>query len=335
MSWNQNSGYGQAMLNGLHSIVGTFGNVLVVLNSSDSDEKNYQHIQDLFPGDSDGRVRFFTSVSAAYDEMESNNNDVMILDGNSTHALTAQLTIDKSRCHFVGLDYILGINRPYGQSTKIGYANGIATALPFAVKNIGVRNSFRGIKFTNANTDAQVVGTVGEGGEYAYYENCEFYNSTNLDSDTVAELVLGGDSPVFKNCVFGSLADSVSGNKVRPAVLIDGSVVTGGAGTTRDAMFDGCRFWKNAGGTATAMVKVAADDDLERLCEFHDCQFVANMLGATPAVAIALGASLTKSNILLTGDTSGFDVTKLATGTGVISCLNAKVATATIGLQAT
>ena len=69
--------------------------------------------------------------------------------------------------------------------------------------------------------------------------------------------------------------------------------------------------------------------------EFHDCQFVANMLGATPAVAIALAASLTKSNILLTGDTCGFDVTKLATGTGVISCLNVKVATATIGLQAT
>jgi hypothetical protein len=39
--------------------------------------------------------------------------------------------------------------------------------------------------------------------------------------------------------------------------------------------------------------------------------------------------------ILLTGDTSGFDVTKLATGTWVISCLNAKVATATIWVQAT
>jgi len=67
--------------------------------------------------------------------------------------------------------------------------------------------------------------------------------------------------------------------------------------------------------------------------EFHDCQFVANMLGATPAVAIALAANLTKSNILLTGDTCGFDVTKLATGVGVISCLNVKVATNTIGLQ--
>jgi hypothetical protein len=147
-------------------------------------------MQDLFPIDGDGRVRFYTSLASAYAEAESNNNDVIILDGNSTHELLEQLTIDKNRVHFVGMDYLLGIKRPYGQSTKINYADGIATALPFAVKNIGVRNSFRGIKFINNNTDAQVVGTVGEGGEYAYYENCEFYNSTTLDSDTTAELVL-------------------------------------------------------------------------------------------------------------------------------------------------
>lgn len=331
MALNQNAGYGAAMLSAIHTAVGgTFGNVLVVMNSSDTDEKNYQHIQDLFPVDTDGRVRFYTSLASAYAEAESNNNDVIILDGNSAHQLTEQLTIDKSRVHFVGMDYLLGINRPYGQSSKINYADAIATDLPFMIKNIGVRNTFRGIKFINNNTDVQVVGTVGEGGEYAYYENCEFYNATQLDSDTVAELVLGGDSAVFKNCVFGSLADAVSGDKIRPAVLVDGSVVTGGAGTSRDVTFDNCKFWKKAGGTATVMVKVAADADLERHMEFHDCQFVANMLGSTPAVAIALGVPLTNGAILLTGDTCGYDVTKLATGTGVISCLNAKVATATI-----
>jgi len=222
MARNQNAGYGQAMLHAIHTAVGgTFGNVLVVMNSSDTDEKNYQHMQDLFPVDGDGRVRFYTSLASAYVEAESNNNDVIILDGNSTHQILEQLIIDKSRLHLIGMDYLLGIDRPYGQSTKINYADGIATALPFMIKNIGVRNSFRGIKFINNNTDAQVVGTVGEGGEYAYYENCEFYNATQLDSDTVAELVLGADSPIFKNCTFGSLADAVSGDKVRPAVLID------------------------------------------------------------------------------------------------------------------
>jgi acetylglutamate kinase len=89
------------MLSAIHASVGTFGNILVVMNSSDTDEKNYQHIQDLFPVDSDGNVRFFTSLSAAYDAAESNNNDVIILDGNSSHELLEQLTISKNRVHFV------------------------------------------------------------------------------------------------------------------------------------------------------------------------------------------------------------------------------------------
>ena len=333
---NQNAWYGQAILHWLYSAIGwAIGNVFMVMNASDTDEGNYRNMQELFINDNYWKVRFYTSLASALAQAESNNNDVIILDWNSTHQITEQLTIDINRVHFIGLDYLLWIKRPYGQSSKINYADWIATALPFAIKNIWVRNSFRGIKFINNNTDAQVVGTVGEWGEYSYYENCEFYNSTNLDSDTVAELVLWWDSPVFKNCVFGSLADAVSWDKVRPAVLVDGSVVTWWAWTTRDAMFDWCRFWKKAGWTATAMVKVASDDDLERLCEFHDCQFIANMTWATPAVAIALGASLTKSQILLTWDTSWSDITKLATWTWVISLLNLKVATWTIWVQAT
>ena len=235
------------MLHAIHTAVGgTFGNVLVVLNSSDTDEKNYQHAQDLFPVDGDGRVRFYTSLASAYAETESNNNDVIILDGNSTHQLTSMLTVSNNRVHFIGMDYLLGIKRLYGQSSKINYADSIATADPFMIKVTGVRCSFRGIKFTNANTDAQVVGTVGAGGEYTYWENCEFYNSTNLTSDTVAELVLGADSDQFVNCTFGSLADLVDGDKIRPAVLVDGSVV-GSVGTSRDILFDGCKFWKKAG----------------------------------------------------------------------------------------
>jgi hypothetical protein len=81
------------------------------------------------------------------------------------------------------------------------------------------------------------------------------------------------------------------------------------------------------------MIKFGAND-IERLMEIKDCTFVANPLGSTPAVAIA-GATITKGIVALTGDTVGFNVTKLATATGVFSGLTAKVATATIGLQTT
>ena len=68
--------------------------------------------------------------------------------------------------------------------------------------------------------------------------------------------------------------------------------------------------------------------------EFHDCAFIANMLGAVPAVAIDV-ANLTVGQIILSGDTYALECTKIATATNVMSALNAKVATATIGIQTT
>lgn len=328
MTYNLNSGYGQMLMMQIASVVGpTFGKVLIV--SPTGDTANKSKLSQLFVPDPDGKVRFFTTVAAAYEAATTNADDVIVLGTNSSHELTAMLTVSKNRVHFIGDTF----GRKYGQRAKINYADGIATADSFAVKNIGVGNTFTGIKFLNNNTDAQVVATVGEGGEYAVYRNCEFYNSTNLGSDTVAELVLNGDSTQFYDCTFGSLADAVSGNKIRPAILFTKETVGTGL-VSRDVYFDRCAFWKKAGGTTTAMIKIAADADIERYCEFHDCAFVANILGDTPAVAID-SPTLTNATFLLTGDTYAAQCTKIATATGIFSALNTKVATATIAIQTT
>jgi hypothetical protein len=272
------------------------------------------------------------TIAQAYSMTTTNMDDVIVLCGSASHVLTSMLTVSKNRVHFVGMDGSNG--RRYGQNAKIYM--GVTTAITdvHAIKNLGVRNSFTNIKFYDDNTLATYhTSCVGEGGEYAIYENCEFYASVNLTSNTFAELLLNGDSTQFYNCTFGSLADAVSGDKVRPAVIFTAGGVLNGTGTSRDIFFDGCRFWKQAGGTTTAMVVFPSDSSMERLCEFHDCQFIAAHLGSTPAVAIACTATMTNGQILLTGDTSCVHCTKLATATGVISCLNAKVAATQIGIQ--
>lgn len=271
------------------------------------------------------------TIAQAYSMTVTNHDDVIVLSTNGTHTISAMLDVSKSRVHFMSLDFY---GRQYGQAAHL--VMGVTTAVTdvFMVKNTGVRNTFTGIKFDNGNTLTQNVAAVGEGGEYAVYRNCEFYDSTRLDSDTHAEVVLNGDSAQFIECTFGSLADAVSGNKVRPAVLLTAGTVGAGL-VSRDVYFDKCRFWKQAGGTTTAMVKAANATDIERVMEFHDCQFIANPLGSTPAVSIACAATLTVGMIILTGDTCAFNCTKLATATGVFSGLSAKVATATIGLQTT
>lgn len=275
----------------------------------------------------------FKTIAYAYTQVTSNKNDAIVLSAYSSHVLTSMLTVSKSRVHFIGS----GIGqRKYGQRSRI--TMGVTTAATdlFMIKNIGVGNTFANIKFDSGNTVSQAIGTIGEGGEYASYSNCEFYNSVKLNSDTHAELVLNGDSAQFYDCTFGSIADSVVGDKVRPAVITTGGAIADSisAGVSRDILFEGCRFWKNAGGTTTTMIKITADNDLERVMEIKNCTFVANKLGSVPAVAIS-SATLTKSQVLLTGDTASGNCTKLATATGVISCLPARVATATIGIQAT
>ena len=307
----------------------TTGKIFFVLSPSDAWFGDFQH---EFPVDRDGVQRVYSSLSAAYDACTTNNNDVIVLDGNTTHNLTSMLTVSKNRVHFIGLDWLLGDRRKYGQSSKV--TMGVTTAVTdvFAVKNTGVRNSFMGIKFSTNNTLTQNIAAFGEGGEYTVFRNCEFYNSTDLDSDTTAEFVQNGDSTQFYDCTFGSLADAVSGDKVRPAVLLTENTVATGK-VSRDVLFDGCKFWKQAGGTTTAFVKSAATD-VERVMEFHDCQFVANPLGSAPAVAIS-SATLTEGIIILTGDTCATGCTKIATATGIINCTPARVATATIGIQAT
>lgn len=299
----------------------TNGEVFYVIEDSDTD---YGKMLQRY-----GKKRVFSTVADAYANMVTNRNDICFMSANTSHTLSAILSISKSRVHFVGL----GVgNRKYGQRTKLSMGVTTAATDVFAVKNTGVGNSFTNIKFTNANTVAQNVACFGEGGEYTAFENCEFYDSTNLNSDTHAEMVLNGDSTQFKNCTFGSLADAVSGDKVRPAILLTAGTVGSGL-VSRDVLFDECKFWKQAGGTTTSFVKGAATD-VERVMEFHNCQFVSNPLGSTPAVAINV-ATLTVGMILLTGDTCATHCTKIATATGVFNCTPARVATATIGIQAT
>lgn len=318
MSRNQNAWYGQAMFHAIHNALGgTFGNVFVVMNSSDTDEGNYQHMQDLFPPDGDGRVRFYTSLSSAYDATESNNNDVIILDGNSTHTLTAMLTVSKSRVHFIGLDYLLGIHRAYGQSSKVSLGVTTAATDIATVKNTGVRNSFRGIKFLNANTVTEGIYCFVDGGEYTYIEDCEIYKSTDLDVTASAEFVCNADSPKYTNCTFGSLADARSGAVIRATVLFTKGLAGSGL-VTRDALFEKCNFWIQCTNTGNRFCYGANATDIERVALFDNCNFICNgASSAIPAQNVAFGATLTVGAVLLKNCTSVLASTAMSTTTWV------------------
>lgn len=318
MVWNQNASYGNAMLSAIHTAFGaTFGNVFVVLNSSDTADNNYNHMQDLFTPDSDGRVRFFTSLADAYDTAQSGNNDVIVLDGNSTHTLTEMLTVSKNRVHFVGLDYLLGVHRAYGQSAKVSLGVTSAATDIATIKNTGIRNSFRGIKFINNNTVAEGIYCFVDGGEYTYMEDCEVYKSTDLDVTGSAEFVCNADSGQYVNCTFGSLADARSGAVIRANVLFTAGLAGAGK-VARDVTFEKCNFWIQCTNTANRFVYGANATDVERMAVFNECKFICNgASSAIPAQNVAFGATLTVGAVLLNRCTSLLASTAMSTTTGV------------------
>lgn len=254
------------------------------------------------------------SIAQGYSLLRTNKNDILAINGcSATYSLTAMSDVSKSRVHFVGLD---GFGRTYGQGVKISLGVTTVAADIATMKNSGVRNSFRNIKFLNSNTVAEGIYGVAEVGEYTVYENCEFYKSTDLDVTTAAELLLNGDSCQFRNCTFGSLANAISGAILRPCVKLNRETVTGKV--CRDCTFVNCMFWRKAGNTANCFISAPGATDVERQLLFKDCGFVNTKLAAAlPAQAI-IATAQTEGYIILDPLCYGVNVTKMSTSTGVI-----------------
>jgi hypothetical protein len=254
------------------------------------------------------------TYSAALGKVTSNNNDFIVIDGDQSVTEASMVSNAKNRFTVMGV----GGGVRYGQGAKIYSAITTGGTNIATYKNTGVRVTHANIKFASANTVAESIWGVAEGGEYATYTNCEFYKSTDLDVTTSAELLLNGDSTQFYGCTFGSLADFRVGTVVRPTVWLGKGVVGTGL-VCRDVHFEDCEFWIHASHTTSAMVHAPAATDVERKMGFNHCGFITSKIStATPAQAISLGATLTVGNIILDPTCYAVGVTKVSTSTGVI-----------------
>lgn len=212
---NQNSGYGQAILANLSSQVGVLGTIHLVMNSANSDEKNYQIMQDLFPADSGGNVRFYTSLSSAYTATESNNNDVILLDANSSHS-NAMITVAKNRIHFFGLDSGGRLN---SQGTKLVVPATSVAASTAVIKNTGTRNTYRNIKFIQQGTNAAQLTAFHDTGEGTFVKNCSFHHNTLLTTAARSSLRFEGDTCHYEDCQIGNSTVTSNVDNVAPLLI--------------------------------------------------------------------------------------------------------------------
>lgn len=233
------------------------------------------------------------TLSSALSLVTSNNMDLVVIDPDSTVVETAMIDNSKNRFTVVGdtSGRLLGPGAKVSATITSGATN-IGT-----FQNTGVRNTFVGIKWMNSSTVAQGIYSVAEGGEYSVYRYCEFYKDTDLDETTAAELLHNGDSAQFFDCVFGSSANIVADNCIRPNVKLTATLA---GKKCRDTYFENCLFLAKAGGTEKVMVYGANATDVERMLLMKNCTFMNSTLAAAdPAHAVGFGAAQTEGSVLL------------------------------------
>lgn len=307
--YTQNSGYGQALLNMVASQVPTFGRIFVVMDSDDTDEENYQRMQDVCKVDPAGQIRFYTSLASAEAAMESNNNDVCLLDANSAHSLSSGLAVSENRKHFIGMD---GGGRIQQQGARVQLATAATTA--YVLKDTGTRNSFRNIKFEQAATGATGLTVAQIGGEGGLIENCSFTFgvANNLDGSetTTYEMVFGGDSYTVKECLFGTSTLTTTG--ARAVMLID--QVTASQ-ECKDNYFKDCLFTIQSSSSSADFIRIAATTDSKFCNTMVNPIFNNALVNSTSAAAlddaIRSVSSLVEGNWLIVNPAS--NTTELCT----------------------
>lgn len=268
-NFNKNVGYGRSLVDFVRTQVPALGNILVVMNSANSDEGNYQAVQESYTPGPDGLVRFFTSLESAYAAAESNNNDVIVLDANSSHTVAAGIAWTKNRIHVIGAD---GGGRLVQQGAKVQSTDAAADA--YVIKVTGVRNSFRNIKFVQNDTNAAALNVLQEGGEGNLYENCSFTFGVvdNLDLTTSSEVLCGSDSATFINCLFGT--ETLLTSAARTVFKIDQVTATQ---EFKSNMLKDCIFMISSSSATAVLLSIVANTDVLYTNLFDNCKFMASV----------------------------------------------------------
>lgn len=324
MEFNQNSGYGNALLSAVAAQIPAFGRLLVVMNPTDVGSQNFQALFQIMKEDPFGRVRFFFGTYAiedAYAEAETNNNDVICLDAHTSHKVSAMLTVAKNRVHFIGFD---GGGRISNQRVLISNTGAGAATDVSMIKITGTGCSFRNIAFKNNWTVAQNLSAVLDYGSNSLFKNCSLQNlgSAHLTNANCAPLILAAGDSEYHQCNIG--ADTLQ------STVVAGQVILIKKGTSSQAatrcLFKECLIRAYTNKTTHAFVRTAAEGDIDRDVTFKDCDFV-NFLtvnnGALMAVAVVSSATSDGGNTYYSG-CRVFGTTDFATAAvgnvGVIVC---------------
>ena len=268
----------QRILNNLRDVP-ALGNIYYVFDADDTYYSAFQAIVNQTY--SDGTQAFHLTLESAYTACTSGRNDVILLDGKSTHLVSTGLAWSKNRIHVVGMD---GGDHLVQQGAKIELTGAIDVA--YLMKCTGVRNSFRNIKFIQSSTHANALNVVQFAGEGNLYKNCSFMFGTdsNTDLTTSSEALMGEDSGTFINCSFGN--DNLLSTGARNIMAIDAISGASSADGAKNNRFVDCEWIVQSSSASAVLVKLVDTAGAKFLNVFIRPRFHAILSAGGGGVAI-------------------------------------------------
>jgi len=250
------------------------------------------------------------TVNQAYSLVTSNNQDIIVLSTNSTHTLSAPLTITKNRLTIIGADFV---GRVVQQAAKISTSSTESSAA-HVMKNTGVRNTFINLKFIQSSTNAAALEVVRDGSEGAYYQNCSFVFGVvdNLNQTNAYEFVAGTDSMTMRDCLIGT--ETLLTSAARSVFYID-QVTT--SQEFKSNLIKDTIFLISSSSATADMVHVSANTDVLFTNLFDNCRFMASLDsagGAAVTNAVTSAVSLVKG-VLNFANPVAFGFTNFCAGT--------------------
>ena len=257
------------------------------------------------PNYSDGTPAVYTTIAAGYAAMTSNQNDVLLINANAEYS-EAMLTVDKNRCHFIGMD---GGGRKNSQGARFATPATSVVASVAVLKNTGTRNTYRNIKFIQQGTNAAQTSGVIDAGEGTYMENCEMEVNGLLTTVTQG-LLFAGDTCHYKSCQIGN--STVYHNVSAQAPL---TIKKYSGAYARYSYFEDCTIIQYTSKTDSPCVQTTEADGFIGWISFQNCDFINARKGdgatAGGAMAAAVVTATTSGYLLLDNRCTSYGATAM------------------------
>ena len=226
------------------------GRIFIVMEDSDPAVMRNM-LRDIVVPDPDGQIRFFETLEAAYSACTTSANDVILLNGQTTHAVATGIAWSKSRIHVIGMD---GGDRIVQQGAKIELSGAVDSA--YVLKVTGTRNTFKNLKILQSSTHANALNVVQFAGEGSLWKNCSFMFGVtdNLDLTTAAEALMGEDSGTFIECSFGN--DNLLSSAARNVMAIDAITGASSADGMKNCRFVDCEWIIQSSSASAVLIKI-------------------------------------------------------------------------------